>query len=253
MTTEELQVHRRDGVVEVVFNRPERRNAFTAAMYAGLRELCDELRNDPSTRALVLRGAGGKAFAAGNEISDFLQRDAVAYEESIRQLLVALFELPQVTIAAVDGACVGGGLAVATHCDLRICTPHSRFGYPIARTLGNALSASIVYRCGTVFGESLTREMLLTSRLTSADRAYAVGAVMSVVEDLDAEIHDVVNGLLVASGVTIRATKAQLVRRAQLLEAEPDTDAALLAEVYSGPDFAEGVRAFLAKERPDFA
>jgi enoyl-CoA hydratase/carnithine racemase len=253
VTTEELQVSRRDGVVEVVFNRPERRNAFTAAMYAGMRELCDELRADTGVRVLVLRGAGGKAFAAGNEISDFLERDAVAYEESIRQLLVALFELPQVTIAAVDGACVGGGLAVATHCDLRICTPHSRFGYPIARTLGNALSASIVYRCATVFGESLTREMLLTSRLTSADRAYAAGAVMSVVDDLDSEVGEVVDGLLAASGVTLRATKAQLTARAHLLEAEPDTDAALLAEVYRGPDFAEGVRAFLAKEKPDFA
>lgn len=252
MSTEELQVERHDGVVEIVFNRPERRNAFTAAMYAGLRELCGELRTDTSTRVVVLRGAGGKAFAAGNEISDFLDRDAVSYEESIRQLLVALFELPQVTIAAVDGACVGGGLAVATHCDLRICTPHSRFGYPIARTLGNALSASIVYRCAAVFGESLTREMLLTSRLTSADRAYAVGAVMSVVDDLDAEVDSVVEALLGASAVTMRATKSQLVTRAHLLEAEPESDAALLAEVYNGPDFAEGVRAFLAKEKPRF-
>ena len=252
MSTEELQVHRREGVVEVVFHRPERRNAFTAQMYAGMRDLVDELRTDTTTRVLVLRGAGGKAFAAGNEISDFLERDAVAYEESIRQLLVELFALPQVTIAAVDGACVGGGLAVATHCDLRICTPHSRFGYPIARTLGNALSASIVYRCATVFGESLTREMLLTSRLTTADRAYAVGAVMSVVDDLDAEVDHVVHGLLEASAVTMRATKSQLTHRAARLEAEPDTDAALLAEVYRGPDFAEGVRAFLAKEKPAF-
>jgi enoyl-CoA hydratase/carnithine racemase len=253
VSTEELVVVRTEGVIEVVFNRPERRNAFTSAMYAGMRELCEELQHDASVRVLVLRGAGGKAFAAGNEISDFLDRDAVAYEESIRSLLVALFELPQVTIAAVEGACVGGGLAVATHCDLRIATPSSRFGYPIARTLGNALSASIVYRCASVFGESLTREMLLTSRLTTADRAYAVGAVMSVVEDLDAEVADVVAGLLAASGVTMRATKAQLTARAQVLEAEPASDAALLAEVYNGPDFAEGVRAFLAKERPSFS
>lgn len=252
MTTDELQVQRRDGVVEVLFNRPERRNAFTSAMYAGMKELCDELRTDTSTRVLVLRGAGGKAFAAGNEISDFLDRDAVAYEESIRALLVALFELPQVTIAAVEGACVGGGLAVATHCDLRIATPESRFGYPIARTLGNALSASIVYRCVSVFGESLTREMLLTSRLTSADRAHAVGAVMSVVDDLDAELETLVHGLLNASGVTMRATKAQLTARAALLEGEPEFDAALMAEVYTGPDFREGVRAFLAKEKPAF-
>lgn len=243
---------RRPGVVEVVFNRPERRNAFTSAMYADMRALCDELAGTQDVRVLVLRGAGGKAFAAGNEISDFLDRDAVTYEESIRELLVALFSLPQVTIAAVEGACVGGGLAVATHCDLRIATPDARFGYPIARTLGNALSASIVYRCASVFGESLTREMLLTSRLTTAERAHAVGAVMSVAEDLDAELDTVVEGLLAASGVTLRATKQQLLARAALLEGEPDFDAALLSDVYGGPDFAEGVRAFLAKERPAF-
>jgi enoyl-CoA hydratase/carnithine racemase len=248
----ELQITRREGVVEVLFNRPERRNAFTAAMYDQMRALVEELREDTGVRVLVLRGAGGKAFAAGNEISDFLARDAVAYEESIRELLVGLFELPQVTVAAIDGACVGGGLAVATHCDLRVCTPHSRFGYPIARTLGNALSASVVYRCATVFGESLTREMLLTSRLTSAERAYAVGAVMAVVEDLDAELDTLVGGLLEASGVTMRATKAQLTARARTLEAEPESDPVLLAEVYGGPDFAEGVRAFLAKEKPAF-
>lgn len=239
--------------MEVVFDRPERRNAFTAAMYDGLRSLVAELADDTATRVLVLRGAGGKAFAAGNEIADFLERDAVAYEERIRELLLALYELPQVTVAAVDGVCVGGGLAVATHCDVRICTPHSRFGFPIARTLGNALSASVVYRCVAVFGESLTREMLLTSRLTTADRAYAVGAVAAVTEDLDAELAALVEGLLSASPVTLRATKEQLAERSRLQEAEPASDPERLRAVYTGADFAEGVRAFLAKEKPAFS
>lgn len=251
-STADLQIRRTPGVVEVVFDRPERRNAFTAAMYDDLRRLTEELAADTGTRVLVLRGAGGKAFAAGNEIGDFLERDAVAYEEWIRELLVALYELPQVTVAAVDGVCVGGGLAVATHCDIRLCTPHSRFGYPIARTLGNALSASVVYRCAAVFGESLTREMLLTSRLTTADRAYAVGAVAAVSEDLDGELATRVEGLLAASPVTLRATKEQLAERSRRLEAEPASDPERLRAVYTGPDFAEGVRAFLAKERPAF-
>ncbi|WP_240641520.1 enoyl-CoA hydratase-related protein [Nocardioides ferulae] len=250
--SQDLIVTRGDGVVEVTFNRPERRNAFTRAMYAELRELCADLQHDEGVRALVLRGAGGKAFAAGNEISDFVDTDAVGYENWIRELLEALFALPQVTIAAVDGVCVGGGLAVATHCDLRIATPGSRFGYPIARTLGNALSASIVYRCAAVFGESLTREMLLTSRLVDADRAYSVGALLAVTADLDTEVASVLDGLRVASGVTLRTTKAQLLDRARVAEASPRDDEARLREVYTGPDFAEGVRAFLAKEKPAF-
>lgn len=249
---DELHIHRTDGVVTVTFNRPERHNAFTRAMYAGIRDLCDELAEDSTTKVVVLRGAGGRAFAAGNEISDFVEADAVAYENWIRELLQKLFALPQVTIAAIDGVCVGGGLAVATHCDLRITTPGSRFGYPIARTLGNALAAPIVYRCATVFGESLTREMLLASRLVDADRAYAVGAVMSVTDDLDAEVAHVVEGIGRASGVTLSATKQQLVARADTLEKAPAGDDALLREVYTGSDFQEGVRAFLAKEKPSF-
>ena len=166
-----------------------------------------------------------------------------------------LFALPQVTIAAVDGVCVGGGLAVATHCDLRVATSHSRFGYPIARTLGNALSASIVYRCAAVFGEPLTREMLLASRLVSADRAHAVGALVTEVPDvvaLDAEVADLGEGLGRASRVTIGVTKDQLRERAVRAEAAPDDEDAVLHDVYNGADFREGVRAFLAKEKPAF-
>jgi enoyl-CoA hydratase/carnithine racemase len=248
----ELSVERRPGVVEVTFNRPERHNAFTQAMYAALHELCDSLASDDSVRVLVLRGAGGRAFAAGNEISDFLSQDAVAYEDWIRALLGKLFALPQVTIAAVDGVCVGGGLAVATHCDLRVATPSSRFGYPIAKTLGNALAAPIVYRCAAVFGEPLTREMLLAARLVSADRAYAVGALTSLVDSLDEELAALVDSILALSSVTLRATKSQLLSRAVALEVAPAGDEELLRSVYTGPDFREGVRAFLAKEKPAF-
>lgn len=248
----DLLVRREGAVVEVTFNRPERHNAFTRAMYEQIRAMCDELSGDEDAKVLVLRGAGGRAFAAGNEISDFLEADAVEYENWIRELLDALYALPQVTIAAVDGVCVGGGLAVATHCDLRIATAHSRFGYPIARTLGNALAAPIVYRCRAVFGESLTREMLLGARLVTADRAYNVGALTAVTDDLDGELNALVEGILPLSSVTVRATKRQLLARTRSVDVAPDFDDDLLRDVYTGTDFAEGVRAFVAKERPAF-
>lgn len=248
----ELSVVREPGVVRVTFERPHRHNAFTRAMYAAMRELCDELADDPSVKVLVLRGAGGRAFAAGNEISDFLAADPVAYEDWIRELLGRLHALPQVTIAAVEGVCVGGGLAVATHCDLRIATPSARFGYPIARTLGNVLAAPILYRCAAVFGESLTKEMLLAARLVDASRAYAVGALVGVHDDLDAEVDRLVESVLELSGVTLRATKEQLHERSLRLDVAADADAERVRDIYTGPDFAEGVRAFLAKEKPAF-
>ena len=244
--------------LEVVFNRPERHNAFTSATYEALLAVCAGLADRPDVRTVVFRGAGGRAFAAGNEISEFVSltegADGVAYEAKVGRVLRAVAELPQVTLAAVDGICVGGGLAVATHCDLRVCSEGSRFGYPIARTLGNALSAFIVYRCATVFGESLTREMLLTSRLVTAERAYAVGAVMAVLpsEELDAEVDRVIDGIAAAAPLTLAATKEQLLRRSDALEASPADDLVRLEKVYGSADFREGVRAFLAKEKPRF-
>ncbi|TIC78946.1 enoyl-CoA hydratase [Nocardioides sp. GY 10127] len=260
-----MTVERHGDVLHVAFDRPHRRNAFTRAMYLGLRALCDDLAAGTGlgagARALVLRGAGGKAFAAGNDIADFLGRTgedgglAVAYEEEIRGMLAALLAAPVVTIAAVDGVCVGGGLAVATHCDLRLATRGSRFGYPIARTLGNALAAPVVHRCASVFGEPLTREMLLASRLVGADRAHAVGAVMDVVPDgaaLDVAVADLLEGLGAASMATLRATKEQLLDRALRLEAAPADDEERMLRVYTGADFAEGVDAFTAKRPPRF-
>ena len=254
----DLVVRRTPGLVEVVFNRPERHNAFTSGTYAGILELCAELCDDEEARVVVFRGAGGRAFAAGNEISEFTSldggQDGVAYEAKVGRVLRAIAELPQVTVAAVEGICVGGGLAVATHCDLRIATPGSRFGYPIARTLGNALSAFIVYRCASVFGESLTREMLLASRLVDVDRAHAVGAVMQVVppEEMDAELRALADGVAQASRMTITATKEQLLRHSDTYEVSPADDVERLEKVYGAADFREGVRAFLAKEKPRF-
>ncbi|WP_235736099.1 enoyl-CoA hydratase-related protein [Nocardioides alcanivorans] len=250
--SEDLLVRRDGAVVEITFNRPERHNAFTREMYAGIWDTCKELADDSSAKVLVLRGAGGRAFAAGNEISDFVEADAVAYEGWIGGMLNALYAVPQVTVAAVDGVCVGGGLAVATHCDLRLATPHSRFGYPIAKTLGNALSAPIVYRCRAVFGESITRRMLLSAELVGADQAQSVGALAAVTEDLDGELKILTDRVEQLSSVTVRATKRQLADRSARIDVAPDFDPALLHEVYTGPDFSEGVRAFLAKERPAF-
>lgn len=252
-----LLLDRTPGVVTLTFNRPERMNAMNPPIYAALAALADELHGDVDVRAVVLKGAGGKAFSAGNEISTFVEmtsgEEGLAYEQSIRVVLRKFAELEQVTIAAIDGVCVGGGLGVATYCDLRVATPHSRFGYPIARTLGNALAAPVLERCLAVFGEPLTREMLLASRLVTADRAYAVGALAALVEpeELDDVVATMTNGIAKAAPGTIRTTKQQLLRRADHLLADAGDDL-LLIERYGSADFREGVRAFVAGEKPSF-
>lgn len=258
-TDELLVTTSQDGaVVEVVFNRPHRHNAFTTVMYEGLRDLFAQLTEDPAARVVVFRGAGALAFAAGNEIAEFAGMtegaQAVAYEARVRDLLTELARLPQVSVAAVDGLCVGGGLAVATFCDLRLATIGSRFGYPIARTLGNALSRPLLERCVHVFGESVARQMLLASRLIDARRAYDLGALFAVVEsrvELDRELTALVEGLLQAAPTTVRTTKEQLFAITES-RGDPELDAQMLERAYSSEAFREGVRAFLAKERPNF-
>ncbi len=252
-----LLLDRTPGVVTVTFNRPERMNAMTVPIYHALAELAAELQEDTAVRAVVLKGAGGRAFSAGNEISTFTEmtsgEQGLEYEKSVRTVLRSLAEVPQVTIAAIDGVCVGGGLGVATFCDLRIATHGSRFGYPIARTLGNALAAAVLERCLAAFGEPITREMLLASRLVDAERAFAVGAVCQLVtpEELDEAVDKLTDGIIKAAPRTIQTTKTQLLRRADALLAD-DGDDELLVAAYGSGDFREGVRAFVAGEKPSF-
>lgn len=250
-----LLVRRADGAILVSFNRPAKLNAFSPATYEYLFSFCEALRSDSSVQVVVFRGEGGAAFAAGNDISSFADMqdgwEGVAYERRVREALDGVRYLPQVTIAEVNGVCVGAGLALATCCDLRLSATTARFGYPIARTLGNALSTPVLQRCLQIFGESLTSEMLLASRLIDAQRAYAAGATMVMVppDQLDMEATSIVRGILKAAPLTLRVSKEQIraVNGAEVPEHE-----SVLAEVYGSQDFREGVRAFLAGEKPRF-
>src|SRR4051812_333891 len=134
----------RGGIARLTFNRPQARNALTFAMYERMAQICEELDQDPSVKAMILTGAGAKAFAAGTDIAQFrafeTPEDALAYERRIDRVLGTLERCRVPTIAAISGACTGGGAAIAACCDLRIGAPSAKFGFPIARTLGNCLS-----------------------------------------------------------------------------------------------------------------
>ena len=136
----------RDGIAHFVFNRPQARNALTFEMYEHLREACEQADAESSIKALLIYGAGDKAFASGTDIAEFraLQsaQDAVDYEIKIERVLSTLEKCRVPTIAAIAGACTGGGAAIAACCDLRLAAANARFGFPIARTLGNCLSVA---------------------------------------------------------------------------------------------------------------
>ena len=186
MTDGDVRLVREAAVATILFDRPQARNAMTWRMYEGLAAACEQLAKDASVRVTVLRGVGGKAFIAGTDIAQFQDfktgEQGVAYEAKMEGYLAALEALPMPTLAVVEGWAIGGGLAIAACCDLRIATPGTKFGVPIARTLGNCLSIANYARLIAALGQARAKRMLLLAENLSAEDALAAGFVTAVVD-----------------------------------------------------------------------
>jgi enoyl-CoA hydratase/carnithine racemase len=233
--------------LRVTFNRPEARNAMTFEMYQRLGEACAQVDTDPYLRALVLRGAGGRAFVAGTDIAQFRGfsgDDGVAYEQRIDEVLGALAAVTKPVIAVIDGHCVGGGLGIACCADIRIGSATSSFSVPIARTLGNTLSANTLQRLVRAFGEPRTASMLITARKVDAEEALLSGFLTSVAEDLDTEAEGLIERVVSGAPLTQWSIKENLRR---LHSGEDVDDSDVIKAVYGSRDFATAVEGFLAK------
>ena len=254
---DDLLYHADDGVGVVTFNRPESRNALTFEMYAELARICRETPADGSIKALVLRGAGDRAFAAGTDMAEFrgfsTERDALDYEAKMDGVLGDLERCPVPTIAAIAGACTGGGAAIAAACDLRICDRKLRFGFPIARTLGNCLSIGNLARLSALVGYGRLREIVFTARLIEADEADRIGLVGEVLPDAAAVYEraaELADSMKRRAPLTLRATKEALRRLRNDGPGAEDSD--LIALCYTSADFKEGMDAFLTGRSPDW-
>lgn len=241
----------------ITLNRPQARNALTFAMYERLAEICGTLPQDGTVKALVLAGAGDRAFAAGTDMTQFrgfsTPQDALDYEHSMDVVLGAVERCPVPTIAAISGACTGGGAGIAAACDLRIATADLKFGFPIARTLGNCLSIANLSRLAGLMGVGRVKDMILTARLMQADEARNCGLVSEIVADhaaLMARAEELAQTLAGHAPITMRATKEGL-RRLRVDGAKAD-DRDLVVEAYMSDDFKEGMEAFLGKRKPDW-
>ncbi|MCZ0814161.1 MAG: enoyl-CoA hydratase [Pseudomonadota bacterium] len=240
----------------ITFNRPQARNALTFAMYEALADLCRNVPDDGSVRAIVLSGAGGKAFAAGTDMTQFrafdTAQDALDYEARIDAVLDAVERCPVPTVAAINGACTGGGAAIAAACDLRIASASLKFGFPIARTLGNCLAAANLARLSALMGAGRVREMIFTARLLEAEEAQTSGLVTEILPD-EAALMDRAAALTAhlakMAPLTLRATK-EAMRRNQAAARAQDSD--LIELCYMSNDFRHGLEAFLAKEKPQW-
>ena len=243
-------------IATLTFNRPDVRNAMTWSMYQALIDACDAVDSTKGIRTLVLKGAGGQAFVSGTDIGQFREfespRDGVNYERRLDEVMDRLERVTKPTIAQIEGAATGGGCAIALACDLRYCTPESRFGIPIAKTLGNCLSVANHARLLDLIGPARVKEMIFTGRLINATEAAALGLVNRVVEahHLAQSVREVAAAIAENAPLTIMATK-EITRRIQASRRPDPADGRELIELcYASDDFAEGIESFLAKRPP---
>jgi enoyl-CoA hydratase/carnithine racemase len=247
-----VRLERTDAIAIITLSRPHALNALTWAMYQQMETHLENLVADEGIRIVIIRG-DGKAFAAGTDIAQFqgfTGADGVVYEQKMEAIIEKVYNFPKPVIAALHGYAVGAGIALSSVCDLRYATPTSRFGAPIARTLGNALSLKNYQHLADAFGVMRANEMLFTARLLSAEEALQCGFLTAIVEEerLFAHVMEIAQQMCTLAPLTLWATKEAQRRIEAAQNAIPFDD--VLERIYDSHDFAEGVRAYVEKRKP---
>jgi len=239
-------------VALITLTRPAVFNAMTWTMYQQLEAHLEHVATDDTTHVIIIRGEGN-AFAAGTDIQQFqgfTGVDGVAYKHTVEAIVERLYSITKPTIAAIHGYAVGAGLVIASVCDLRYATPASRFGIPIARTIGNCITLKNYQHLVDAFGAMRTKEMLFTARLLTATDALQCGFLTAIAdeEQLITHVTEVAQQISSLAPLTIWSVK-EAQRRLSAAAGAIDFDD-VVARIYSSSDFAEGVQAYLEKRKP---
>jgi enoyl-CoA hydratase len=254
-----VALQRRHGVAVVTLSHAAAMNALTLASWERLKVVFDELASEKALRAVVLRGAGDRAFAAGADIKEFPRTRMTAaraahYNDCISSALRALASIPVPVIAAVRGLAVGGGCELSAACDVRIASDDARFGIPIGK-LGVILGYTEAHMAARLIGPAALKYLLFSGELISARGALHLGLVQKIVHsgDLATETARLVTQVCRQSATTMRAAKLVVDMVGRALTAD-DTDllTRLSAEAYEGQDLREGVAAFIQRREPSF-
>jgi enoyl-CoA hydratase/carnithine racemase len=244
-------------LARLLIDRAEKRNAFSQAMWEALPPLVEQAMADPAVKLLIVASARGGPFCAGADIGEFATASAdPAWRRvngaAIRATQVTLARAPKPTLAVVEGDCIGGGCGIALACDMRIATPAARFGITPAK-LGLVYPLHDTKLLVDVVGPSQAKRMLFTGMIMPAAEASRIGLIDVLTDNLDAALHEVIGAITGTSAHSHRETKVNI--RA-ILDGATDDDPATAARfdaAFTGPDFKEGVAAFLGKRKPKFA
>jgi enoyl-CoA hydratase len=259
LMTEKILADVEGGIGWLTFNQPEKRNAMSMEMWQGVADAFEAFQADPEVRVVVMRGAGGKAFVSGADISEFDANRANAEQKAQYNAVTArgkqwLAQIEKPLVAMIEGFCIGGGLAVALNADVRIATESSKFGIPAAK-LGLGYDFAGLATLARLVGPSVARDILFSARFLPAEEALRVGLINRVVPDSDLESEVRAYCALIAQNapLTIRAAKAAM----REWERDPaDRDLArvdtLVNACFDSADYAEGRKAFAEKRPPMF-
>ncbi|MGO4713467.1 enoyl-CoA hydratase [Bradyrhizobium sp. 2TAF24] len=257
--TDKMLSRKEKGVGYVIFNNPERHNAVSLEMWRACADIMARFATDPEVRVVVLTGAGGKAFVSGADISKFgderASEDAVkVYNDTVERGYASVHEFPKPTIAMIRGYCIGGGMGLASCCDLRICSDNSRFAVPAAK-LGLGYAYPGVKRLMDIVGPSFTKEIFYTARQFDATEAREMGLVNRVVaaDKLEDYVRDYAETISANAPLTVDSIKL-IVGEALKDESQRDMKACTeaVATCFASRDYEEGRKAFLEKRKPVF-
>jgi enoyl-CoA hydratase len=256
--SDHLRLERDGDIAWLVLDRPEKRNAINLAMWEALPDLLGQVEEDPAIKVLILRGADGRTFSAGADISEFetlrsTEEGARSYNATTEAAEHALQGLSKPTIAMVQGPCIGGGCGIATNCDLRFCDETARFGITPAK-LGLVYSLPATKALVDLVGPSQAKYVLFSGRQIPAARAREIGLVDEVysADELEEVVTDLARSIASRAQFSVRSTKR--ITRLIMDGAAEDTDESkhLRLTSFSSEDYREGVRAFLEKREPRF-
>jgi enoyl-CoA hydratase/carnithine racemase len=255
--SEAVYAERAGAIATVVLNRPEKLNALDLPDWKRLGEIMQTLDAQEELRCVVIRGAGDRAFSAGADIAGFAENRATAaqvrgYGEALRVSIGGITDCRHPVIAAINGVCVGGGLEIASACDMRLCSASSRFGAPIHQ-LGLTMSYAELRLVKDAVGAAGALEILLEGEVFDAERALALGLVNRVVADAAVwEETDTLAARIASGAPLVNRWHKKFIRR--LMDPAPLT-AEEIDEGYAAfetEDYRIGYRAFLEKRKPVF-
>jgi enoyl-CoA hydratase len=259
LNTEKMIAEKSDGIGWMTFNNPARRNAMSLEMWEGIDVILEDFEKDDSVRVVVMKGAGGKAFVSGADISEFKEKrnnaEAAAHYASVSEGARArLGNLEKPLIAMIDGFCLGGGLAVALAADMRFASEQSQFGVPAAR-LGIAYGFDGLRRLVSLVGPAMANEIMFTATRINAEEASRIGLINRVIPagDLESTVRDMAMTIANNAPLSVNASKVTI---KEVLKDAGERDMENLAQIgktcFDSADYAEGRQSFMEKREPVF-